>query len=75
MNNAIQAIPPTPLFPNTAVAERATSLMGTLFDAFNVWDNAFLTGTKSIETDWSAYVTEMTQKGINEFLQLYNSNL
>jgi putative aldouronate transport system substrate-binding protein len=75
MNNAIQSIPPSPRFSSPAVAERATSLMGTLFDAFNVWDNAFLTGTKSLDSDWNAYVTEMTSKGINELLQLYNSNL
>ncbi|MCL2834072.1 MAG: ABC transporter substrate-binding protein [Treponema sp.] len=75
MDNAIQAVPPSPRFSSPADAERATSLMGTLFDAFNVWDNAFLTGTKSLDTDWNAYVAEMNSKGINELLQLYNNNL
>ncbi|MDR1904486.1 MAG: extracellular solute-binding protein [Treponema sp.] len=74
MNNVIQAIPPMPKFEDIT-AERATSLMGVLFDAFVVWDNAFLTGTKNIETDWAAYVAEMRQKGIDEYLSLYNNNL
>jgi putative aldouronate transport system substrate-binding protein len=75
MNNAIQYIPPIPTFSNSATAERATSLMGTLSDTFIVWDNAFLTGTRSLDADWNAYVTEMTSKGINELMNLYNSNL
>jgi putative aldouronate transport system substrate-binding protein len=74
MGNVIQAIPPTPKFDDLS-AEKATSLMGTLFDAFNVWDNAFITGTKNIDTDWAAYTAEMRQKGINDFLALYNGNL
>jgi putative aldouronate transport system substrate-binding protein len=74
MNNAIQAIPPTPRFTD-ATAERATSLMGPLFDTFAVWDDAFMTGAKSLDSDWNAYVSEMTSKGINELLNLYNSNL
>jgi putative aldouronate transport system substrate-binding protein len=74
MNTAIQAIPPTPRFTD-ATAERATSLMGPLFDTFAVWDDAFMTGAKSLDTDWNAYVTEMASKGINELLNLYNSNL
>ncbi|MDR3247868.1 MAG: extracellular solute-binding protein [Treponema sp.] len=73
MDNVIQAIPPTPKFDDAA-AERATSLMGVLYDAFVVWDDAFLTGKKNIETDWNSYVTEMRQKGIDEYLNLYNSN-
>jgi putative aldouronate transport system substrate-binding protein len=78
MNNAIQAIPPSPKYPDTAAgrrdAERATSLMGTLFDTFVVWDNNFMTGQRSIESDWNAYVNEMNSRGMNEYLQLYNNN-
>jgi putative aldouronate transport system substrate-binding protein len=74
MDNAIQYIPPVPKFDELA-AERATSLMGVLSDAFEIWDDAFLTGKKNIETDWNAYVTEMRQKGIEEYLSLYNGNL
>jgi putative aldouronate transport system substrate-binding protein len=74
MDQAIQPVPPTPLFDDQT-AERVVSLMGVLFDALVVWDDAFLTGTKSIETDWAAYVAEMRQKGIDEYLNLYNSNL
>jgi putative aldouronate transport system substrate-binding protein len=74
MDQAIQPVPPTPLFDDRT-AERVTSLMGVLFDTLVVWDDAFLTGTKSIDTDWAAYVAEMRQKGIDEYLSLYNSNL
>jgi putative aldouronate transport system substrate-binding protein len=74
MPDSIQPIPPTPKFDD-ATAEKATSLMGTLYDTFVVWDNAFLTGTKSLDTDWNAFVTEMTSKGINDLLNLYNANL
>jgi putative aldouronate transport system substrate-binding protein len=74
MDDAIQLIPPTPKF-NDITAEQATSLMGPLFDAFAVWDDAFLTGKKSLDTDWAAYVAEMRQKGIDQYLSLYNSHL
>jgi len=75
MDNATQAIPPTPRWSSDAVAERATSLMGTLFNTFIVWDDAFMTGAKSLDTDWNAYVSEMTSRGINDLLNLYNSNM
>jgi putative aldouronate transport system substrate-binding protein len=74
MDQAIQPVPPVPLFDDLT-AERVTSLMGVLFDALVVWDDAFITGTRSIDTDWAAYVAEMRQKGIDEYLNLYNSNL
>jgi putative aldouronate transport system substrate-binding protein len=74
MPDSIQSVPPTPKLDD-ATAERATSLMGTLYDTFVVWDNAFLTGTKSLDTDWNAFVTEMRSKGIDELLNLYNANL
>jgi len=74
MNTAIQAVPPIPQFTGTT-GERATSLMGTLYNTFIVWDDAFMTGAKSLDTDWNAYVNEMTTRGINELLNLYNSNL
>ncbi|MDR1804324.1 MAG: extracellular solute-binding protein [Treponema sp.] len=75
MDNAIQPIPPVPTYNDAVTAERASSLMGTLFDTFQVWDNAFFTGTRSLDTDWNTYVNEMTSRGINELLNLYNSNL
>jgi putative aldouronate transport system substrate-binding protein len=71
MPNSIQSRPPAPSFDDIT-SERVTSLMGVLWDAFAVWDDAFLTGAKSIETDWNAYVAEMRQKGIDEYLTLYN---
>ena len=73
MDNAIQAIPPVPRFNDTD-GEKATSLLGPLYDTLSVWDNAFLTGTKSLDRDWDAYVREMNSKGIMELLDLYNNN-
>jgi putative aldouronate transport system substrate-binding protein len=73
MKDAIQPIPPSPKFDDTA-SEKAATLIGPLFDAFVVWDNAFLTGAKSLDRDWNAYIAEMTAKGINEYLALYNAN-
>jgi len=75
MPNAMQSLFPSPRYRNAVDAERAASLQGTLYDAFEVWDNAFLTGSRSLDTDWAAYVADMTSKGINELLQLFNSNL
>ena len=75
MPDAIQYIPPTPLFSNVDDGERATSLIGPLFNTFLVWDDAFLTGTKSLDTDWNAYVQEMNARGMQELLALYNSNV
>ena len=53
-------------------AEDASLMQTTLGDAFSVWDDAFVRGTKDIEADWDAYVEEMKDKGIDEFLSLYN---
>ena len=36
---------------------------------------AFVTGAKSIEADWDAYVTEMKNLQIEQFCQMYNDNL
>lgn len=74
MGDVIQAIPPTPLFDDLT-AEDAGMLQTPLSDAWEVWNDAFLTGKKSIEDDWDAYVQEMKDKGIEEFCQLYNDNL
>ncbi|MDR2093941.1 MAG: extracellular solute-binding protein [Treponema sp.] len=74
MDDAIQLIPPTPKFDDLT-AEKATSLMSPLFDTFTVWDDSFLTGKKSLDADWAAYVAEMRQKGIDEYLSLYNGHL
>jgi putative aldouronate transport system substrate-binding protein len=45
-----------------------------LLDTFEVWNDAFLTGKKDIEKDFDAYVKEMKEKGIDEFLKIYNDN-
>lgn len=74
IGDVIQAIPPTPMF-NDIQAEEAGRLQTPLSDAFERWNNAFLTGSKSIEKDWNAYVQEMKTLGIEKFVQIYNDNL
>lgn len=74
MDGVIQPIPPSPLFDDLT-AEDAGMLQTPLSDAWEVWNDAFLTGKKSIESDWDAYVKEMKDKGIEEFCKLYNDNL
>jgi putative aldouronate transport system substrate-binding protein len=74
MGDVIQAIPPTPKFDDRQ-AEEAGTLQTPLSDAFERWNSAFLTGSKSIEKDWDAYVKEMKSLGIEKFNDLYNANL
>ncbi len=73
MPDSIQYIPPTPSFDDIT-AEEASLLQTTLLDTFEVWNDAFLTGKKSIEAEWDAYVKEMNDKGMEEFLKIYNDN-
>ena len=74
MDDVIQAIPPTPLFDDLT-AEDAASLQTPLADAFARWNDAFLTGAKSLDADWEEYVNEMKSLQIEEFCQMYNDNL
>lgn len=74
MDQAIQAIPPSPLFDDLQ-AEEAASLQTPLGDAFEIWIDAFLTGKKDIEADWDAYVKEMQDLQIDRFCQMYNDNM
>ncbi len=73
MPDAIQYVPPVPSFDDMT-AEDASLLQATLSDAFEVWNDAFITGKKSLDTDWDAYVKEMNDKGIGKFLEIYNDN-
>ena len=74
MDNVIQEIPPTPMFDDET-AEDAGVLQTPLLDAFEVWADAFITGKKSIEKDWDAYVNEMQTLKIDDFCKIYNDNL
>lgn len=74
MGDVIQLIPPTPLFDDLT-AEDAGILQTPLSDTFEVWVDAFITGKKSVENDWEAYVNEMKTLRIDEFCKLYNDNL
>ena len=72
--NVIQPLPPTPLFDDLT-AEDAASLQTPLADSIEVWIDAFVTGSKSLDTDWDAYVAEMKNLQIEEFCKMYNDNL
>ena len=65
MDNAIQPVPPTPQFDDLT-AEDAASLRTPLGDTFEVWADAFITGKKSTDTDWDAYVAEMKNLSIDQ---------
>ena len=73
MDDAIQPVPPTPQFDDLT-AEDAASLRTPLGDTFEVWADAFITGKKSTDTDWDAYVAEMKNLSIDQYLQMYNDN-
>lgn len=74
MDNAIQDIPPSVNFDDLE-AEDASSLQTPLADNLEVWLDAFLTGTKSLDVDWDAYVAEMNNLQIETFCQMYNDAL
>ncbi len=74
MDHAIQFIPPSPKFDSDQ-AEEAGFLKTSLADTWEVWTNNFITGEKSVEADWDAYVAEMNAKGIEDLLKMYNDNL
>ncbi len=74
MGNVIQPLPPSPKFDDFQ-AEEAALLQAPLRDSFNVWADQFITGKKSVENDWDAYVTEMKNKNIDKYVQLCNDNL
>lgn len=74
MGDVIQSIPPMPLFDDMT-AEEASTLQTPLADKFEIWIDAFITGKKSIEKDWDAYVKEMKDLDIEKFCELYNDNL
>jgi len=74
MDDAIQAIPPTPMFDDM-IAEEASSLQSPLLDRFEIWADGFLTGKKSLDKDWDQYVKEMQTLQIDKFNQIYNDNL
>lgn len=70
----IPTIPPKPKF-DTDQVEQEGLLKAPLADMFEVWTTAFITGTKSVEKDWDAYVEEAKSKGIEDMLKLYNDIL
>lgn len=74
MGDVIQYIPPTPNFDDMQ-SEEAGMYQTPLSDAFERWNDAFLTGAKSIDKDWNEYVSELKKLGIEKFCALYNDNL
>jgi putative aldouronate transport system substrate-binding protein len=69
--NGIPLIPPAAAL-NEIDTERASILRATLRDTFDIWNDDFTTGKKSLNSDWDAYVKEMRDLGIDEFLAIYN---
>lgn len=74
MDTAIQPIPPTPLFDDV-IAEEAGILRTPLLDAFEKWNNDFITGQKDITKHWDMYVKEMNNLGLEKYLKLYNDHV
>ncbi len=72
--NAIRPKPPVPLFDDIE-SEDVNFLRTPLQDAVTVWIDAFISGSKDVETDWEEYVAEMESLDIQEYLRLYNENL
>lgn len=74
MGDVIQGLPPTPWFDDMT-AEEASSYSTPLLDAFNRWSEEFITGKKSVDKDWDAYVKEMKGLNIDAYCKLYNDHL
>ncbi len=74
MGDVIQPIPPRPLFDDLQ-AEEAGLLQTPLADAFERWNNWFMTGDRSLDSDWDEYVAEMKTLGIDRFTSIYNDNM
>lgn len=72
--NALLSLPLVPKF-DEADTEYMSILLATLSDTFETWTNDFITGKKSLDTDWAAYVAEMESKGIENLKDLYNQRL
>ena len=64
-------MPAQPAF-DELTSEDVALMQTTLADAFAAWNDAFIRGAKDIEADWDAYVQEMKDKGIDEFLEIHN---
>jgi putative aldouronate transport system substrate-binding protein len=67
----MQYVPAAPAFDDLT-AEDTTLLQGALGDAYAVWNDAFIRGTRDIDADWDTYVQEMKDKGMDEYLALFN---
>lgn len=74
MDNAIQQLPPSPILDDMQ-SEEVGLIQTPLADKYDVWVNEFITGVKSLDTDWDTYVQEMIDSGIEDMLEIYNSNL
>lgn len=72
--DALIGLPLIPKFDDLT-QEDVSLLIANLSDEFTISTVAFITGTKSLDTDWDAYVADMEAKGINELLEIYNDGL
>ncbi len=74
MENAINPLPPAPKLTEE-LSEEVGFISPPLADAFDVWAIDFITGKKSLDTDWETYVQEMKDKKIERYVEIYNGNL
>ncbi|GHU65593.1 hypothetical protein FACS1894184_01680 [Clostridia bacterium] len=70
----IQPVPPSPKLDQDET-EEVNFIKAPLVDLFDKWTNDFIRGTKSLDTDWAAYVAEMEDAGINDLVDYYNLGL
>ena len=74
MPDAIQYVPAPPSFSDIT-AEEASLLQTALSDAFENWNDAFLSGKRDIDGEWDAYVQDRKNQGIDRILALNNAHL
>ncbi|MNW64420.1 hypothetical protein D3C74_427020 [compost metagenome] len=63
--------------PSLSAAQREEEnlVYATVNDYFAKMTEQFVYGTKSIETDWDAYVKEMDSMGVGKLKKMYNDSL
>ncbi len=74
MDEAIKSLPPLAQFDDLQ-AEEAGILQTPLADAWERWNEQFLTGQIDIEASWDEYVAEMETLRIQDFCDMYNESI
>ncbi len=74
MDNAILPIPPSPKLDDN-LSEEVGFISPPLADAFDIWAIDFISGKKSLDSDWDTYVQEMKDKKIERYVDIFNENM